>query len=193
VEDDTDFALAQFQSLRSEILVLIQLQSQLVTLNVVALGTLLSIGAQSKTAEIIFVYPLLSLILGLLWLNHAHGIIRVAGFVAWMENDRIQEKVRWENYMNDRKLILFDRIGHWAVRAIFPVGSVLSLVVCLLIGIRGTASWIAFGGSAAISVLTAAIFVFLSENRQKEVQQVALTELTNDSSQVTALTGDRGQ
>lgn len=80
--NETEFALAQFQSLRAEILQLTQMQSQLIGVNVVALGALLSVAVQGNNAAVILIYPLISLILGLSWLNHAHSISRIAQFIA---------------------------------------------------------------------------------------------------------------
>lgn len=164
VADENDFALAQFQSLRAEILQLIQMQSQLVGVNVVALGALLSVAVQGDKASVVLVYPLLSLILGLSWLNHAYAIRQTSQFIAReIEPQHFRRGSGWETYLRMLEPTRFNRIGYWGVRAIFAGGSLLSLLAGLFIGIRGTVAWIAFLVSAIITVVTLVMFAFLRE------------------------------
>ena len=66
--DPSDLAdqlvVAEFTGLRAEVLKHIELQFQLVAVAVVALGTILSVGYQTKNAAIMSLYPLLSLTQG---------------------------------------------------------------------------------------------------------------------------------
>jgi len=99
-----------------------------VAVAVVALGTILSVGYQTKNAAIMSLYPLLSLILGVYWLNMAHAIIRCATYI----KDTIEPLMSpaqpgWETYIR-RKPIRGDAIGYWGVRGIFLGGPVVSVL-----------------------------------------------------------------
>jgi hypothetical protein len=163
--DENEFALAQFQSLRAEILQLNQMQSQLVGVNVVALGALLSVAVQGSKATVVLIYPLVSLILGLSWLNHAYSIRRTAQFIAREIEPRYFRRTSgWESYLRTLEPTRFNRIGYWGVRAVFAGGSVISLLASLFIGIHGVIAWIAFSVSAFITAATLAMFAFLRED-----------------------------
>lgn len=157
-----DFALAQFNSLRTEILQLISMQGQLISANVVALGVLLSIAVQAKNSAIILIYPMVSLILGLTWLNHAHSIVRTSGFLALHESKHLGSE-GWESYLRTLDSTLFNKVGYWGVRSAFPGGAVLSVIAALLIGVHGPVAWIAFSISAAIAVGCVVVFVVMRE------------------------------
>lgn len=166
--NETEFALAQFQSLRAEILQLTQIQSQLIGVNVVALGALLSVAVQGNNAAVILIYPLISLILGLSWLNHAHSISRIAQFIAKeIEPWYLRGTSRWESYLRNLGPTRFNKIGYWGVRAVFAGGSLLSLLAGLFIGIHGIIAWIVFSASTLIVATTLAMFAFLREDRQE--------------------------
>lgn len=163
--DENEFALAQFQSLRAEILQLNQMQSQLVGVNVVALAALLSVAVQGSRATVVLIYPLVSLILGLSWLNHAYSICRTAQFIAREIEPRYFRRISgWESYLRTLEPTRFNRIGYWGVRAVFAGGSLLSLLASLFIGIHGITAWITFSVSASITAATLAMFAFLRED-----------------------------
>jgi hypothetical protein len=161
--DDNAFTLAQFQSLRAEIILLIQLQAQMIGINVVALGAIVSVAVQGDNGSVALVYPLLSLIIGISWLSHAHSITRTSGFLAHIEKRHMQKEDRWENYLRSLSPGRFNRVSFWGVRAVFPVGSMLALLAGLLIGIEGPLAWIAFCISAVITLATLVMFAFLNE------------------------------
>jgi hypothetical protein len=160
-----EFALAQFQSLRAEILQLINMQSQLIGVNVVALGALLSIAVQGEKAPIILIYPLISLFLGMSWLNHAHSICRTSEFVASkIEPHYFSEDAGWETYLRQLPPNRFGKLGYWGVRSIFPGGSVLAIVAALLVGINSPFAWIAFAISSTITIVTLVTFAIYRED-----------------------------
>jgi len=161
---ETDFVLAQYETLRAEILLLIETQSQLVGVNVVAFGALLSVAVQGEHASVVLVYPIVSLILGISWLNHAYAICRTSEFIArHIEPNHFQADLGWETYLRTLEPTAINKIGYWGVRAVFAGGSVLSLLVSLLIGVHGETQWIAFWVSSAIVVGTIVLFAFMRE------------------------------
>src|SRR4051794_12899968 len=80
-----DLTLAEYSSLRAEILKLIELQSQFLAITVVAFGTIASVGFQAKNERMVLIQPVLALILGVLWMNNAHSICRCARYLRKLE------------------------------------------------------------------------------------------------------------
>ncbi len=130
-------AVAEYNSLRAEILKLIELQSQLLALTVVAFGTIVSVGFQEHSAEIMLVHPVIALILGVSWMNHAHSTHRCAAYIREVEKkafrSRYPQSVRffgWETYVRRRPTTNY-RIGFWGVRAIFAISALLAVIASL--------------------------------------------------------------
>lgn len=161
--DSIPLVVAEYGSLRSEILQLIGLQSQLIALTVLAFGTVLSVGFQAGKAIIILIYPLLSLILGICWLNHAHAIYRCADYIAQRIEVRFGGKVMgWENFVRTQRLPKA-AIGYWGVRSIFMGSSALSIVAGSIIPKHGLSAWAFYYLAIGVTILTVLIFLFWRE------------------------------
>src|SRR2546421_407300 len=93
---DSALTVAEYASLRAEIIKLIELQSQLVSVAVLSVGALLGVAVQQRNAGLAFVYPVLALILGIAWLNHAHAIHRCARYLAQVLEPASGGAVGWE-------------------------------------------------------------------------------------------------
>jgi hypothetical protein len=113
-----DLVVAEYVALRNEVLKLGELQAQAVALAVVGFGTIVTVAAQTDRGELSFVYPLLSVVLGATWLNHAHGIDRFASYLRRMKA-KSNGKFDWEHYVQ-RTPLRFGNFGAWAMRGIFP-------------------------------------------------------------------------
>jgi hypothetical protein len=120
-------SLAEYQSLRSEILKLIEMQGQLIALTVVAFGTVLSVGFQAKNPAIVLVHPILALILGVSWMNHAHSVCRCAAYIqAKEETLGSMTRFGWEHFVRDTPFPMH-YVGFWGVRAIFAVTALIAI------------------------------------------------------------------
>jgi hypothetical protein len=127
----------------------------------------------------VLIYPLVSLILGPCWLNHAHSICRTAKFVAKeIESHYFQRTFDWESHLRTLEPARFNRIGYWGVRSVFAGDSVLSLLAGLFIGIYGIIPWIAFCVPAFITAATLAMFTFWREDSH----EIAPRSPANDGS-----------
>lgn len=158
-EGCAELIVAEYESLRCEILKLIELQAQLISLIVVALGTMLSFGLQMKNSTVILVYPLLSLILGISWLNHSHAISRCAAYLSQELEPRFgRNALGWENYVRKNPL-RYGMLGYWGVRSIF-MGSSVTAVISGMVILRGTAVEIVLVAFSCI-VTAATIVIFL--------------------------------
>jgi hypothetical protein len=121
--------VAEFVGLRSEITKLIELQSQLVSLTVVTVGAVLGVAVQARSPSLAFVYPVLALILGITWLNHAHAISRCALYLSEeFEPRHGGGKLGWEAFVR-RNPLRFGMLGYWGVRSVFMGSSVVALII----------------------------------------------------------------
>ncbi len=132
-------AVAEYQSLRAEILKLIEMQSQLVALTVVAFGTVLSVGFEAENAAIVLVHPILALILGVSWMNHAHSVCRCAAYIRRVERRAGSDSLGWETFVQERTIPSY-QIGFWGVRAIFAISSLIAVVAS--IGVAAPRGWV---------------------------------------------------
>jgi hypothetical protein len=120
-------SLAEYQSLRTEILNLIGMQGQLIALTVVAFGTVLSVGFQAKNPAIVLVHPIVALVLGVSWMNHAHSVCRCATYIRKKENARgDMSRFGWEHFVQHTPVPMH-YVGFWGVRAIFAVTSLVAV------------------------------------------------------------------
>lgn len=157
-ESRVELIIAEYESLRYEILKLIEMQSQLVSLAVVALGTILSFGLEARNSSLVFVYPFLALILGISWLNHSHAISRCAAYLSQELEPRCGTGVLgWEQFVR-RNPLRFGMLGYWGVRSVF-MGSSFAAVVAGSILFRGATVEIIVGSvSCFVTALTITLF-----------------------------------
>ncbi len=121
-------AVAEYVSLRSEIVKLIELQSQLISLAVVAAGAILGVAVQVKNPSLAFVYPPLALILEINYLNHSHGISRCAKYLSQHFEPRYGGGVLgWERFVR-RNPLRFGALGYWGVRSVFMNSSLVATI-----------------------------------------------------------------
>jgi hypothetical protein len=120
---------AEYVSLRSEIVKLIELQAQLVSLTVISLGAVLGVAVQVSNASLAFVYPVLALILGIAWLNHAHAIHRCARYLSQEFEPRWGDGVLgWERFVR-RNPLRFGMLGYWGIRSVFMGSSLAATMI----------------------------------------------------------------
>ncbi|BBA97064.1 hypothetical protein RVR_2636 [Actinacidiphila reveromycinica] len=161
--DATQLLVAEYTQLREEIIKLVELQFQLVSLTVIAFGTVLSVGFQSHEAPIILVQPLVSLILGVSWLHHTFRIHRIAAYIRTGIEQRVGPSLMgWEHYVQ-RTPLPTGRPSHWALRAAFPASSVLALVAAGTIASAHPRTIVLFVLSGIATVVTVAVFLAWQE------------------------------
>ncbi|MCK2241769.1 MULTISPECIES: hypothetical protein [unclassified Crossiella] len=157
-------AIAEFTALRAELLKHIELQFQLVGVSVVALGTILSVGYQTKNAAIMSLYPVLAMILGLYWLNLAHAIMRCGTYIkTYLEPRMPAGHIGWEHYIR-RNPLRYDALGYWGVRGTFLGGSVATVLSTLGI-IQWSASDIVALGLGVLAMIATFVVFFLWRER----------------------------
>ncbi|MFI7388428.1 hypothetical protein [Streptomyces sp. NPDC049813] len=156
--DASQLLVAEYTKLREEIIKLTDLQYQLVSLTVIAFGTVLSIGFQTQQAPIVLVHPLVSLILGLTWLHHTFRIHRIAAYI----RTEVEQKVGlrtlgWEHFVQ-RTPLRPGRASYWSLRAVFPASSVLALASAGTLATAEPETLVLFILSGLATVVTAVVF-----------------------------------
>jgi hypothetical protein len=158
------FALAEYNNLRMEILKVIELQSQLLNISVIAFGAVVSVGLQTRNAAIIAIHPILALILGVCWLNHNYAIIRAADYIRSRLESRFYENdcEGWEHYILDYK-ISHARIGRLGERAIFSGSSIVAVLAAVYVGANNLWSIVAVITATVFTVATILFFLLYRE------------------------------
>src|SRR5690349_1661050 len=102
-----ELIIAEYNTLRDEMLRRSDRQVQAVTFTVIALGTLLATGIQFKSAPLIYIYPLLAAALAAIWAAEDRGI-QATGAYIWrvIEERRAgMQYMSWEHFAADNKRI----------------------------------------------------------------------------------------
>ena len=164
-------AIAEYVSLRAEILKLIELQSQLVSLAVVTVGAILGVAAQTKNSNLAFVYPVPALILGVMWLNHAQAVSRCAAYLSQeFEPHQGGGVLGWERFVRSHPL-RYGAIGYWGIRSVF-VGSSLAATLAGWTLISGGFVPILVGAiSSLLTVATIVLFLLWREPSPKKLKK----------------------
>lgn len=131
-----DLVIAEYTSLREEILKLTDIQHQLVTIALLSFGTLIGTGIAYRNASIILIYPIIALFLSAGWFSHAYGIDLLAHHIQnHIETKVGTEYIGWETQTHSRKLsISHSLLAFWGARGIFPA-----------------TQWIAIGAGIAVT------------------------------------------
>jgi hypothetical protein len=124
-----ELVIAEYNTLRDEILRRSDRQVQTVTLTIIALGTLLAAGIQFKSAPLIFIYPLLAAALAAIWAAEDRGI-QATGAYIWriIEEQRAGiQYMTWEHFAADNKRIF--RTNHRNAIRLFFLGSAIAVII----------------------------------------------------------------
>ncbi|MFI7543860.1 hypothetical protein [Actinoplanes sp. NPDC049599] len=165
--DSTGLAVAEYTNLRAEVIKLLELQFQNTAVTVVAFGTVLSVGIQTRQAAIVLVYPMLALTLGIIWLHQAHLVGRIARYIRNSLEDRVgSNNLNWEHFVQVSPLprgriivtLPHSWLAFWGVRSIFAASSLLALMVSLPLATWGPATITLYVLSVGATVTNVLIF-----------------------------------
>ena len=125
--------LAEYSSLREEILKRTELEYQLIALALIAPGTLLTIAGQTKQAALVLLYPLFAFFLATAWANNDRAVRQIAEYI----RTRIEAKVGrmgWEGVMEQvRTRRAVKSLNFLAARGVFLSTEVLTIIAGLLL------------------------------------------------------------
>jgi hypothetical protein len=161
--DPTPLAVAEFTALRAEIVQLTGLQSQIITLTVVAFGAIVPVGLQNNNAAIVLVYPLLSLVLCIVWLYKAHLITRIAAYLRVGVEDRVgQHNLGWEHFVQ-RHPLPRGRFAYWGLRSIFPTTSLLAIGASIHVAKPSLALFVLYGLAFMVTATSLVVLILWRE------------------------------
>ena len=93
-----DLVIAEYNTLRAEILKRIELRYQLLAITITAFGAILAFGSQLKSPILIFLYPILALCSMIIWLSNKYDIEQISNYIRKEIEDRVgKECLNWEN------------------------------------------------------------------------------------------------
>lgn len=128
--EDVQIRLAEYSTLRAEILNRANTQHQLVSLAIIAFGTIFIARYQSRdnssSAALILAYPMLAMFLTSAWIHNEFRVWQLAYYI----NHRIEEelgvaRLGWEHY---RSTSATPRFNYLASTAIFVGSQVVALI-----------------------------------------------------------------
>jgi hypothetical protein len=160
--NETQLVAAEYTNLRAEVVKLTELQFQTTAATVVAFGTILSVGIQMRNAAIILVHPILSFILGIIWLHYANLIARIATYLRDVEDRVGHHNLGWENYVQAHPLP-HGRFAYWGIRPVFIVSSILAVVASLPVATPSIAVVLLYVLAITVTVIGVTIFVIWRE------------------------------
>jgi hypothetical protein len=135
------FLLAEYNTLRDEILRRIEAQEKAISLTLLIFGTILGFGLQNHSPLIILLYPIISTFLASIWVYNTVSIKKVALYIKDEIENKIDKKnMGWEsrtNILYRRPLAFFLSLAIYGVflgtpiSAIFVVLLIFSLPISL--------------------------------------------------------------
>jgi hypothetical protein len=131
--DSSGFLLAEYGALRAEILKRTDIQHQLLSLSLIALGTFITIGFESS-ATLLLVYPILAMFLAASWSHHDIRIAQLGDFIQRHHEEKfLGEQGGWEHFHPSSAAgkIVGSRIG-LASRGILIGSQILAVTLGLL-------------------------------------------------------------
>ncbi len=127
-EDDHQFRLAEYQSLREEILHRMSMRGQTIGFTLLAAGAMIGAGVQvPQGASLLLLYPILALFLALGWLGITRRVYRVARYI----REQIEPQYRggWETWLAANQ----GRLPFFGLETIPPAGLFLGTQVLAIV------------------------------------------------------------
>jgi hypothetical protein len=163
------YLLAQYRTLRAEIVNQSTLQQQLLTVTITALAALLTIAFETKNALMPLTFPLLALFLALAWGSNQRSITRIARFLRdeleeeLIKADVLPERLAWEHYVRasraKRGYLSFQVIS---TRGLFSIGSLVCIAVAVYFAhLDSAVVTLSQGGALGQSDIVILVFITL--------------------------------
>lgn len=152
---ESNLLLAQYQSLRSEIVGIVTARYQTVQITIIALGAAVAAAVQFSNPLIAMAYPVLAYILASTWATDERSIRRIAAYIA----DHIEFPLSlqhgvshpdhytldWETYMRSLRKAAKRRSPFTASLGLFSMSELTALLAGVFIAANGTHSILNLG------------------------------------------------
>ena len=129
--DERPLFVAEYHELRTEIVKRIEIQHQLISIAVIAPGTVLAVGIQARNGVLVLLYPVFALFLAAAWSHN--------GRRAWTIGHYLQQQIqrfgahdvmRWEGYVRDlSNRGRMGRLNFFATQGVFVGTQTLAIIV----------------------------------------------------------------
>lgn len=201
---DTDVvgvAMNEYTALRSEILKRIELMHQVASLGFLVPGTIFAFGFQTKDATILLLYPLLALVLCLLWSQHERRARDCGYYIYTHIETKFEKAMNWEHFMDSTRTLdrFFDQDANWAAIGIFSGTGILAIVVGIPVAIQfGTIIpfWLLLS-TAFLAIALITVRLLSPYHHRKRIQHFFHTphksEQESQKSSVQSMTGKEAQ
>lgn len=129
--DERKLFLAEYRELRAEIVKRIDIQHQLISIAVIAPGTLLAVGIQSHSALLVLLYPVFAMFLSAAWSHNGRRAWTIGHYLSQrIEAFGATDFMAWEGYFRDlsnkRRM---GRLNFFASQGIFVGTQLLAILV----------------------------------------------------------------
>ncbi len=129
-ETDLSFLLAQYTSLREEVLRRIEIQHQLILGTLIAIGTILTVSYQGGTSSLLLLYPFLAMFLTMAWSQNDHRNRQITRYLSRNEEIFLSDPLfGWEHSRSSSRLWIFGSRKVFAARGIFVGSQVLTILL----------------------------------------------------------------
>jgi hypothetical protein len=130
---DHDALLAEYHALRAEILNRQGIQHQILSLAILAIGTLITVGIQSHQAALALLYPFFAFFLASAWRAQDRGISQIGEYIR-VRIENALPSMGWEGFMaKARKKRIIESFTFFAARGVFLGTEILAVVVGLVL------------------------------------------------------------
>lgn len=175
--DASNFLLAEYKELRAEVLKRSEIQHQLISFSLAALGALMTVGLRDSPSALL-IYPIVTLGLAIGWVYNDLQIAQLGLYIRHRIERKLVGSGGWEHAIAVQ--VASKEIGHLvklATRGVFWTSAVLTLL--LYVNKRST-PWPATCQGLVIEDLVfgmsiiATLYMFrIMRNRDKEVDEIA--------------------
>lgn len=125
--DSSAFALAEYTSLRDELLKRIDFQHQILALTLVGAGTFLTVGTQASTPDLLLIYPILVLFLATGWYQHNLRVYRIETYIRTKIESRVPG-AGWEQARVNKTGEVKLSATVWFARGVFVGTQIVTLI-----------------------------------------------------------------
>lgn len=133
-QDQVNLVIAEFNALRDEIVKHIEIEHQLLSLALIALGTILTVGFQTKNASLIFLYPVLGMFLSIVWLANFKVVYNLANYIySRIETHAGQNNIGWESVRKSMPSGWTDKLYSFGSMGILIGSELLALLAGILV------------------------------------------------------------
>jgi hypothetical protein len=193
IEDDTSkFLLAEYDALRGEILKRSEIQHQLLSFALAALGALIAVGLRD-TPSALLAYPILVLFLAIGWTYNDIQIAQIGLYIKYrIENHLLSSGQGWQHaILSQRPSREIGSLAKLATRGLFWGTEILAIGLYLLKSVREKPIYLTAPTAEdillLISILATAFTMWIMRNRdgmvgeiEKDMQRHAVSRQMNE-------------